>query len=264
MINRFLLSFLIVISLVVGSIPAFAKPDRDNNPPGPRGGVGTNWENPRGPVGGSGASPDRPGMNPPGVFGGPGAGPLWKDNPNKIDNPPGPMGGAGTDWNPPGPIGGPGGVGPVKDSEKYEEWIEKHKEKAAEWQEKKEALKEKMDLNDDGKIEPKEKALAREKWMENHPEMKEKWEERREKRQEEIEKWHANRPMPPGHMKEQFDADQNGKLNKEERENLKTAWKEKHEAWKKAHPGAGPDRGGPTIQRAMAKHAGGGKPHKKR
>lgn len=33
--------------------------DRDNNPPGPRGGKGTNWENPPGAKGGKGASPDR-------------------------------------------------------------------------------------------------------------------------------------------------------------------------------------------------------------
>jgi len=37
--------------------------DRDGNPPGPRGGPGTNWENPPGPRGGPGASPDRPGFN---------------------------------------------------------------------------------------------------------------------------------------------------------------------------------------------------------
>ena len=35
--------------------------DRDDNPPGPRGGPGTNWENPPGPAGGPGASPDRRG-----------------------------------------------------------------------------------------------------------------------------------------------------------------------------------------------------------
>ncbi len=35
--------------------------DRDDNPPGPRGGPGTNWENPPGPRGGPGASPDRRG-----------------------------------------------------------------------------------------------------------------------------------------------------------------------------------------------------------
>jgi hypothetical protein len=33
--------------------------DRDNNPPGPVGGPGTNWENPPGPRGGPGASPNR-------------------------------------------------------------------------------------------------------------------------------------------------------------------------------------------------------------
>lgn len=44
--------------------------DRDNNPPGMRGGPGTNWENPRGPAGGPGASPDRrvpPAVRDPGV-----------------------------------------------------------------------------------------------------------------------------------------------------------------------------------------------------
>jgi hypothetical protein len=36
-----------------------ARCDRDDNPPGARGGPGTNWENPRGSAGGSGASPNR-------------------------------------------------------------------------------------------------------------------------------------------------------------------------------------------------------------
>ena len=35
-----------------------AKLDKDNNPPGPKGGPGTNWENPAGPKGGAGASPN--------------------------------------------------------------------------------------------------------------------------------------------------------------------------------------------------------------
>ena len=34
------------------------KRDRDNNPPGPRDGKGTNWENPPGPRGGPGVGPD--------------------------------------------------------------------------------------------------------------------------------------------------------------------------------------------------------------
>ena len=33
--------------------------DVDDNPPGRRGGPGTNWENPPGPRGGPGKSPDR-------------------------------------------------------------------------------------------------------------------------------------------------------------------------------------------------------------
>ncbi|MBU1999390.1 MAG: hypothetical protein KKE64_07875 [Candidatus Omnitrophica bacterium] len=33
--------------------------DRDNNPPGPKGGPGTNWENKPGPQGGPGVSPNR-------------------------------------------------------------------------------------------------------------------------------------------------------------------------------------------------------------
>lgn len=37
---------------------ALAAGDRDNNPPGPRGGPGTNWENLPGPRGGPGTSPD--------------------------------------------------------------------------------------------------------------------------------------------------------------------------------------------------------------
>ena len=44
------------LALLAGGT-AFAR-DWDNNPPGWRGGPGTNWENPRGPVGGPGASPD--------------------------------------------------------------------------------------------------------------------------------------------------------------------------------------------------------------
>jgi hypothetical protein len=34
--------------------------DPDANPPGAKGGPGTNWENPPGPTGGPGKSPDRP------------------------------------------------------------------------------------------------------------------------------------------------------------------------------------------------------------
>ncbi len=65
--------------------------DKDNNPPGPAGGKGTNWENPPRPEGASGASPDR------------------KPRIDRDNNPPGPVGGRGTNWeNRPGPQGGPG------------------------------------------------------------------------------------------------------------------------------------------------------------
>ena len=53
---------LVVIAVVVFlfQMNAYAGPrhDRDNNPPGPAGGPGTNWENPPGPAGGPGTSPD--------------------------------------------------------------------------------------------------------------------------------------------------------------------------------------------------------------
>jgi hypothetical protein len=49
----------LMTGLVLGTATyALAAPDPDNNPPGPRGGAGTNWENPPGPRGGPGASPD--------------------------------------------------------------------------------------------------------------------------------------------------------------------------------------------------------------
>lgn len=104
--------------------------DRDDNPPGPRGGPGTNWENPPGWRGGPGASPDyrnfrhgkkkyrfsrrddgfyfneRYGYWHP-TYG------LWNQKRrcwgDLDNNPPGPIGGPGTNWeNPPGPRGGPG------------------------------------------------------------------------------------------------------------------------------------------------------------
>ena len=39
--------------------PDQPRQDKDANPPGERGGPGTNWENPPGPEGGTGKSPDR-------------------------------------------------------------------------------------------------------------------------------------------------------------------------------------------------------------
>ena len=95
------------------------------NPPGPRGGPGTNWHNPPGPRGGLGASRhgwwEHPYAHPWRLhhawrfYGFHGAW-AWYWHPggywcvfDRDDNPPGPLGGPGTNWeNPPGPIGGPG------------------------------------------------------------------------------------------------------------------------------------------------------------
>lgn len=52
--SRLMLLAAAVCALAAG--PALAQ---DGNPPGPRGGPGTNWENPPGWRGGPGASPDR-------------------------------------------------------------------------------------------------------------------------------------------------------------------------------------------------------------
>lgn len=104
----------VVLFLTTSSVSA---KDLDNNPPGPVGGPGTNWENPPGPAGGPGASPDRryPYRSiPPGPIGGPGSNWHYKRSYpryryDRDNNPPGPRGGPGTNWeNPPGPRGGPG------------------------------------------------------------------------------------------------------------------------------------------------------------
>ncbi|MBT3031811.1 MAG: hypothetical protein KME69_00775 [Candidatus Thiodiazotropha sp. (ex Codakia orbicularis)] len=107
-----LLSLVLIFTTDVG----LAK-DIDNNPPGPVGGPGTNWENPPRPEGGPGASPDRRyryRINPPGPVGGAGSG-LYYKRPyphyryDRDNNPPGPKGGPGTNWeNLPDPRGGPG------------------------------------------------------------------------------------------------------------------------------------------------------------
>jgi hypothetical protein len=113
-----------------GCVIAHPHRDRDNNPPGPAGGSGTNWENPPGWRGGPGASPDYRYYRYSGtrytfkiVAGGYYFHPqfgywhprygwwnqrtrCWHD---RDGNPPGPAGGPGTNWeNPPGRKGGPG------------------------------------------------------------------------------------------------------------------------------------------------------------
>jgi hypothetical protein len=134
-------ALLLIAALALGGTLSCAyRVDRDNNPPGPVGGPGSNWENPPGPAGGPGTSPDRRRYsNPPGPVGGTGYGPAWEawfarhpgyrdkvdlNNDGYIDgrewriaqynlahlNPPQP--GDGRWWdrddNPPGQAGGPG------------------------------------------------------------------------------------------------------------------------------------------------------------
>ena len=95
------------MALLSLAAPASAH-DRDNNPPGWRGGPGTNWENPPGRRGGPGASPDRHWRRVAH------AGAVWVWVPHRRcwdldNNPPGPRGGRGTNWeNPPGWRGGTG------------------------------------------------------------------------------------------------------------------------------------------------------------
>ena len=103
----------VALAAILAASAADARPFfHHNNPPGPRGGPGTNWRNPPGPRGGPGAGPFYRGWHYR-VWGGR----NWYWNaglgcwllPDHDDNPPGPAGGPGTNWeNPPGPVGGPG------------------------------------------------------------------------------------------------------------------------------------------------------------
>ena len=57
--SRMLYTAALTAGFLLATVTFALSADRDNNPPGPVGGPGTNWENPPGPVGGPGASPDR-------------------------------------------------------------------------------------------------------------------------------------------------------------------------------------------------------------
>jgi len=122
-------ALLFAIMTVVAAPAALAR-DRDDNPPGPAGGPGTNWENPPGPAGGPGASRDlrhhhrwlQTQMTRAEwqafmamkaaeryAFCDKKRIPFDRCRYDRDDNPPGPAGGPGTNWeNPPGPAGGPG------------------------------------------------------------------------------------------------------------------------------------------------------------
>jgi hypothetical protein len=121
---------LLALAMTGGADARGGRHDHDNNPPGRVGGPGTNWENPPGWKGGPGASPDRRWwlnnghryefrlvnggyyFNPAYGYWHPKYGfwnqaaRCWFDNDR---NPPGRIGGRGTNWeNPPGWRGGPG------------------------------------------------------------------------------------------------------------------------------------------------------------
>ncbi|KAF1709272.1 hypothetical protein CSC70_10670 [Pseudoxanthomonas kalamensis DSM 18571] len=127
---RWILVSTLLLAGLAGTATAAPRHDRDHNPPGRIGGPGTNWENPPGWRGGPGASPNyrlyryrghryrftstRGGYYFSARFGywHPKYG-LW----NQVrrcwldldDNPPGRIGGPGSNWeNPPGWRGGPG------------------------------------------------------------------------------------------------------------------------------------------------------------
>ena len=119
-----LIAVIVITAFGLMTPVAYAK-DRDNNPPGPRGGQGTNWENPAGPTGGPGASPDN---------------------------------------------------GVHRNRQTQEEWLEKHpnvKERLddnndgkldkVERQQGRQEIKDRLDANDDGKIGKVERKAAREK-----------------------------------------------------------------------------------------------------
>lgn len=99
------LAFVLCISFILS--PELQAIDRDNNPPGPAGGPGTNWENPPGLKGGIGTSPNRHHRYRHRRH--------YCKHHDCDNNPPGPAGGPGTNWeNPPGPAGGPGSSPNIK------------------------------------------------------------------------------------------------------------------------------------------------------
>ena len=141
-----LLSFFLVSFLCLLGFDSIRAADRDNNPPGPAGGPGTNWENPPGPKGGPGTSPDHPGM----TFN------EWlKAHPEEK---------AKIDLDKNGVIDSYEKKVARRDWRKahdpnlmYNRWLDRYPEERA-----------KMDLNQDGRIDSMEKKKAYETWWKNH------------------------------------------------------------------------------------------------
>ena len=124
---------LLAVALAAGmtfGTTAFAY-DKDNNPPGPAGGKGTNWENPPGPAGGPGATPDRSKRH-------------WKEKADTNND---------------------GTVDQTERAAAKEKWADKR-------QERKDKMKEKADTNQDGTVDDAERGAAKAK--------REEWEEKRD------------------------------------------------------------------------------------
>ncbi len=188
--NWFLMSitaFAVTFAVQASSLAA----DKDNNPPGPAGGAGSNWENRPGPQGGPGSSPDRR--------------PIYRNHGDNDNNPPGPAGGQGTNW---------------EKNDRPRGWEQGKKEgwdgqKLPPGQYRKnDHPKPNIDFNHDGTVDANEKAQAYEKYIapnrekrEHRQEMKEEWKENKAEWKEKKEEW---------------------KTKKEAWKENKAEWKEEH------------------------------------
>ncbi len=168
--------------------------DRDNNPPGPRGGPGTHWGNRPGLQGGPGASRDiRRG------------GPQWAaHHPEAVKR---------LDTN------GDGRVSP-----------EEFRQAQQVWQEKRADRLKKIDQNGDGKLEPAERQAARQQWLANHPKAAKKMDlngdgkvdqadrqQFREQRRKRLEDW-----------RQKANARGDGKVEPQERRLMREKWRAAH------------------------------------
>lgn len=192
-----------------------------------------------------------PGMRPQGGGHGPQAfrqgfqgRPSHRDRDN---NPPGQMGGPGTNWeNRPGPQGGAGpdfrgqGNGNGRRMDKAERLQrfdtdqdgrlnQEEKYAAREQRQAKRAeFRERADVNQDGQIDQQEKQQARAKWLEEHPEMRERLganqdgQINKEDRQAARQQWLEEHPE----LKERLDANQDGTIDQTEKQEARRMWQQ--------------------------------------
>ncbi len=196
--------------------------DRDNNPPGPRGGQGTNWENRPGPQGGPGASPDFKGNQE-----------NWKAKRlERFD----------ADKN-----------GTLDAGEKQagkQQWLENHPKAS-------EHMKQ-MDSNGDGRIERGERQEAREAW---HDSLLQRLDSNKDGTLDKSEKeagrqqWLSDHPQAAERLK-QLDAEGDGKIGQHERRERRRQWRDEQTP---PAPASAPDTTGtPATQPAADNSATGG------